>query len=148
MAYSVMVWLVNPGEQAHEAEEVAISTVKREQAPGAATGVNMPPTFTRDGLRRLRKPGCSRASARGHLDHAATERSLTRDVVTGACEQGISDPPKQGSLRGLRRGPTSQGRVAAAATLKGAHNGAECCTRLLNKPPEKDIPDLGDVEMP
>jgi hypothetical protein len=47
MAYSVMVWLVNPGEQAHEAEEVAISTVKREQAPGAATGVNMPPAFTR-----------------------------------------------------------------------------------------------------
>jgi hypothetical protein len=47
VAYSVMVWLVSPGEQAYEAEEVAISTVKREQASGAATGVNMSPAFTR-----------------------------------------------------------------------------------------------------
>ena len=47
MAYSVMIWLVNPGEQAYEAEEVAISTQKREHAPGAATGVNISPAFTR-----------------------------------------------------------------------------------------------------
>lgn len=47
MAYSVMIWLVNPGEQAYEAEEVAISTERREHAPGAATGVNMSPAFTR-----------------------------------------------------------------------------------------------------
>ena len=47
MAYSVMIWLVNPGEQAYEAEEVAISTERRENAPGAATGVNMSPAFTR-----------------------------------------------------------------------------------------------------
>ena len=42
-----MIWLVNPGEQAYEAEEVTISTVKREHAPGAATGVNRSPAFTR-----------------------------------------------------------------------------------------------------
>ena len=47
MAYSVMIWLVNPGEQAYEVEEVTISTEKREHAPGAATGVNMSPAFTR-----------------------------------------------------------------------------------------------------
>jgi hypothetical protein len=47
VAYSVMIWLVNPGEQAYEAEEVAISTQKREHAPGAATGVNISPAFTR-----------------------------------------------------------------------------------------------------
>ena len=47
MAYSVMIWLVNPGEQAYEAEEVAISTERREHAPGAATGVNISPAFTR-----------------------------------------------------------------------------------------------------
>ncbi len=47
MAYSVIIWLVNPGEKAYEAEEVAISTERREHAPGAATGVNMSPAFTR-----------------------------------------------------------------------------------------------------
>jgi hypothetical protein len=47
VAYSVMIWLVNPGEQAYEAEEVAISTERREHAPGAATGVNISPAFTR-----------------------------------------------------------------------------------------------------
>jgi hypothetical protein len=47
VAYSVMIWLVNPGEQVYEAEEVAISTERREHAPGAATGVNISPAFTR-----------------------------------------------------------------------------------------------------
>jgi hypothetical protein len=47
MAYSVMVWLVNPGEQAQEEDEVARSTAGRDDAPGAATGVNMAPAFTR-----------------------------------------------------------------------------------------------------
>lgn len=47
MAYSVMVWLVNPGEQAYEAEEMARSSIGRERAPGAATGVNMGPALTR-----------------------------------------------------------------------------------------------------
>ena len=46
MAYSVMVWLVNPGEQAHEEEELARSA-DRVQNPGAASGVNEPPAFTR-----------------------------------------------------------------------------------------------------
>jgi hypothetical protein len=42
-----MIWMVNPGEQAYEADEVAISTERRERAPGAATGVNISPAFTR-----------------------------------------------------------------------------------------------------
>jgi hypothetical protein len=46
MAYSVMVWLVNPGEQAHQEEEIARSA-DRVQNPGAASGVNEPPAFTR-----------------------------------------------------------------------------------------------------
>jgi hypothetical protein len=46
MAYSVMVWLVDPGEQAHEEEELARSA-DREMNPGAASGVNEPPAFTR-----------------------------------------------------------------------------------------------------
>ena len=46
MAYSVMVWLVDPGEQAHQAEAVQ-RTTGRSQAPGAASGVNEPPAFTR-----------------------------------------------------------------------------------------------------
>jgi hypothetical protein len=46
VAYSVMVWLVAPGEQAHQSEAMQ-RTTGRSQAPGAASGVNEPPAFTR-----------------------------------------------------------------------------------------------------
>jgi hypothetical protein len=47
VAYSVMVWLVDPGEQAHQGEAMQRTTTGRSQAPGAASGVNEPPAFTR-----------------------------------------------------------------------------------------------------
>jgi hypothetical protein len=47
VAYSVMVWLVAPGEQAHQGEAMQRTTTGRSQAPGAASGVNEPPAFTR-----------------------------------------------------------------------------------------------------
>ena len=48
MTYSVMVWLVDPGEQAHQEEAMQrTTTAGRAQAPGAASGVNEPPAFTR-----------------------------------------------------------------------------------------------------
>ena len=47
MAYSVMVWLVDPGEQAHQQEAMQRTTMGRDKAPGAASGVNEPPAFTR-----------------------------------------------------------------------------------------------------
>ena len=47
MAYSVMVWLVDPGEQAHQQEAMQRTTTGRSNAPGAASGVNEPPAFTR-----------------------------------------------------------------------------------------------------
>jgi hypothetical protein len=47
VAYSVMIWLVDPGEQAHQAKAVQRTTTGRFQAPGAASGVNEPPAFTR-----------------------------------------------------------------------------------------------------
>lgn len=47
MAYSVIVWLVNPGPQAHEEEETEWATAGRDEAPGAATGVNIGQAFTR-----------------------------------------------------------------------------------------------------
>ena len=47
MAYSVMVWLVAPGEQAHQSEAMQRTTTGRSQAPGAASGINEPPAFTR-----------------------------------------------------------------------------------------------------
>jgi hypothetical protein len=43
MAYSVMVWLVNPGEQAHQEEELARSA-ERVENPGADSAS---PTSTR-----------------------------------------------------------------------------------------------------
>jgi hypothetical protein len=47
MAYSVMVWLVDPGEQAHQEGALQRTTTGRAKAPGAASGVNEPPAFTR-----------------------------------------------------------------------------------------------------
>jgi hypothetical protein len=47
MAYSVMVWLVDPGEQAHQEEAMQRTITGRANAPGAASGVNEPPAFTR-----------------------------------------------------------------------------------------------------
>jgi hypothetical protein len=47
VAYSVMVWLVDPGEQAHQSEAMQRTTTGRSQAPGAASGINEPPAFTR-----------------------------------------------------------------------------------------------------
>ena len=47
MAYSVMVWLVDPGEQAHQELAMQRTTTGRAQAPGAASGVNEPPASTR-----------------------------------------------------------------------------------------------------
>lgn len=41
MAYSVMVWLVNPGEYPQEEGEEAWASAGRAEAPGAATGANV-----------------------------------------------------------------------------------------------------------
>ncbi len=41
MAYSVMVWLVDPGKHPQQEEEQVRATAGRESAPGAATGVNI-----------------------------------------------------------------------------------------------------------
>jgi hypothetical protein len=38
MAYSVMVWLVYPGEHPQQEEEEVRATAGRESAPGASTG--------------------------------------------------------------------------------------------------------------
>jgi hypothetical protein len=41
MAYSVMVWFVNPGEYPQEEREEEWASAGRDEAPGAATGANM-----------------------------------------------------------------------------------------------------------
>jgi hypothetical protein len=41
VAYSVMVWLVNPGEHPQQEDEEARAEAGREYASGAATGVNI-----------------------------------------------------------------------------------------------------------
>lgn len=47
MAYSVMVWMVDPGMQVDEIESAEIAYEERDRAPGASTGINMPPAHTR-----------------------------------------------------------------------------------------------------
>lgn len=48
MSFTVMLWLVNPGEQFHEGDAVAHSSGEaRSIHPGAKSGVNEPPAFTR-----------------------------------------------------------------------------------------------------
>lgn len=46
MAYSVMVWLVDPGEPAQELEEEIVAS-DRETAPGAKSGSNIGPALPR-----------------------------------------------------------------------------------------------------
>lgn len=41
MAYSVMVWMVNPGEHPQQEDEEVRIIDGRESAPGAASGVNI-----------------------------------------------------------------------------------------------------------
>jgi hypothetical protein len=41
MAYSIMVWLVDPGKHRYQEEEEAIASSGRDRAPGAATGANI-----------------------------------------------------------------------------------------------------------
>lgn len=41
MAYSVMVWLVNPGEYSQQNDEEEWASAGRDEAPGAATGANI-----------------------------------------------------------------------------------------------------------
>ena len=47
MAYSVMVWLVNPGEYPQEEYEKERISAGRDNAPGAASGVNIGPAIPR-----------------------------------------------------------------------------------------------------
>jgi hypothetical protein len=47
MAYSIMLWLVNPGSQAHEQEALSMLEKHRSLFPGARGGVNEPPAATR-----------------------------------------------------------------------------------------------------
>lgn len=41
MAYSIMVWLVDPGKHPHEQDEIDWVAAGQDEAPGARTGENM-----------------------------------------------------------------------------------------------------------
>jgi hypothetical protein len=41
MAYSVVVWLVNPGKYPQQEREEELASAGRDEAPGAATGSNI-----------------------------------------------------------------------------------------------------------
>ena len=47
MAYSVIVWLVDPGKHPQQDREEEWAAEGREQAPGAATGANLGYTLPR-----------------------------------------------------------------------------------------------------
>lgn len=48
MAFTIMLWLVSPGEQAHEQEANKLTHgVRRTALPGAHSGVTEPPAATR-----------------------------------------------------------------------------------------------------
>lgn len=114
MPHSVMIWLVDPGEQFHQGEALHHSA-DRELHPGAAAGVNEPPAFTRlvYGLfetreeadaaleeigARLERNAPLRVSVRGNRDflvpahrvHYAVRDEVVRpkDQVEGRAEQG------------------------------------------------------------
>ncbi|GAA5512377.1 hypothetical protein Dcar01_01091 [Deinococcus carri] len=48
MAYTIMLWLVNPGEQIHQDEAIELTQgAQRAGLPGAMSGVTEPPAATR-----------------------------------------------------------------------------------------------------
>ena len=47
MAYSVIVWLVDPGKHPQQDREEEWATAGRDEAPGAATGANLGYTLPR-----------------------------------------------------------------------------------------------------
>ncbi|ABF44003.1 hypothetical protein Dgeo_2569 (plasmid) [Deinococcus geothermalis DSM 11300] len=48
MAYTIMLWLVNPGEQIHQDEAIELTQgAQRAVLPGAMSGVTEPPAATR-----------------------------------------------------------------------------------------------------
>jgi hypothetical protein len=76
MAFSVMVWLVEPGEQAHQEEAMQRTTTGRANAPGAASGVNEPPpslVWCMESMKAWRKP------------RRPSRRYLTRCERTSRC---------------------------------------------------------------
>ncbi len=58
MAYSVMVWLVAPGEQAHQQEAMQRTTTGRAQAPVLLRALTSPRLYSHS-IRSLREPGRS-----------------------------------------------------------------------------------------
>jgi len=47
MAYSVIVWLVDPGKHPQQDEEEELARAGRDEAPGASTGANVGYTLPR-----------------------------------------------------------------------------------------------------
>src|ERR687893_2188903 len=113
MAYSVMVWLVNPGVHPQQEEEQVRIVDGRESAPGAASGVNTGYAIPRIvSLRGIREPRRGRRGPLADLEPAAAERAPAH---TTARQQGVPHPGRQGPLRGVRRGRASHGPGVAAA---------------------------------
>src|SRR5918993_1377743 len=76
MAYSVMVWLVEPGEQAHQEEAMQRTTTGRANAPGAASGVNeLPPSLV----------WCMESRRAGRRPRGPSARYLTRCERRSRC---------------------------------------------------------------
>lgn len=83
MPYSIMVWLVDPGDQRNQDEALAVSA-DRERAPGASSGVNMPLAFTRllFGLYEGRQQADSAlVEIANHLERNAPLRVVRNDQI-------------------------------------------------------------------
>ena len=116
MAYSVMVWLVNPGEYPQQEEEQERATAGRDRASGAATGSNIgygPPRMV---YGVYESPDEAENAPAPDLHQPATERP-TQDL--GPVEPGLAHPREPGSLRGLRRSRTSQRLTQPARSKPG-----------------------------
>ena len=102
MAYSVIVWLVDPGKHPQQDEEEEWAQAGRDDAPGAATGANLGYT-----LPRMRYGVYeSQEEAEGALSEISDSlQQNPEDHLPG--QQAVAAPREPRPLRRLRRGPAA-----------------------------------------
>ena len=84
MSHTVMLWLVNPGFQAFESEAVAHSSgEERASHPGAKTGINEPPAFTRLVYGSYEQEQDAQAALQEVSHRLADNRPLRVEMPTG-----------------------------------------------------------------
>lgn len=84
MSHTVMLWLVNPGLQFFETEAISHSSgEERASHPGAKSGINEPPAFTRLVYGSFEREQDAQAALEEVSQRLADNRPLRVEMPTG-----------------------------------------------------------------